>query len=180
MTAQHTICRVAGPGIPSRSLLWVSTLLFAQHSLAAADAPPLRIRRTPVVEAVETVRSRVGDGPSLDWQRPNQLVWLYYRRIESAALPFLFTWLGVLTGFWSRRLARREITLAVQWAMGLFLAMSTYLVGENSYELIVLRSAGPIFFAADLILVVPGLLVVGLAGPAATLVLPHTSSRAVG
>ncbi len=52
------------------------------------------------------------------------------------------------------------------WSIGLFLIMSTYLAGENSYELIVLRAAGPVAFTGDFVLIVPTLLLMGLGWPA--------------
>jgi hypothetical protein len=56
--------------------------------------------------------------------------------------------------------------------MGLFLLVSTYLAGENSYEMIVLRSAGPVYFAGDFVLVVPLLLLRGIGGPTLLTLLP--------
>lgn len=80
-------------------------------------------------------------------------------------MPLLLGLVGLLTGFWARGFERRELRQAQFWAMGFFLVLATYLVGENSYELIVLRAAGPVYFAGDLVLVVPALLAVGMGWP---------------
>jgi hypothetical protein len=112
------------------------------------------------------------------WLEANRLVWSYIRRTDGTLLPFLFGLIGVLTGFWSTWVRRREVQQAQAWALGLFLLMSTYLAGENGYELIVLRAAGPVFFAGDLVLVVPTLLLMGLAWPTAlTLWRRHTGDE---
>ncbi len=87
------------------------------------------------------------------------------RRTDGAALPMLLGLVGLLAGFWSSGSQRHELRHAQLWGMGLFLVLATYLVGENSYELIVLRAAGPIYFAGDLVLVVPALLAIGMGWP---------------
>lgn len=55
--------------------------------------------------------------------------------------------------------------------------MSTYLAGENSFELIALQAAGPAFFAAWLVLIVPGALTIGLGWPTAMAVLTKPGGR---
>lgn len=97
-----------------------------------------------------------------DWYQANRLAWHFVRRTDGAVLPIMFGLLGLLVGYWSTRTPRREWQQAQQWAMGLFLLMSTYLAGENSYELIVVRAAGPVYFAGDFVLIVPGILLIGL------------------
>ncbi len=117
--------------------------------------------------AVERAEAAAPTESARFWQAANRLAWHYVRRTDGAALPFLLGLIGLLTGYWSRWSRRRELQQAQQWGMGLFLVLSTYLVGENSYELIAMRSAGPVFFAGDLVMVVPLLLVVGLGWPTA-------------
>ncbi len=97
-----------------------------------------------------------------DWYQANRLAWHFVRRTDGAVLPMMFGLLGLLVGYWSTRTPRREWQQAQQWAMGLFLLMSTYLAGENSYELIVVRAAGPVDFAGDFVLIVPSILIIGL------------------
>ncbi len=131
--------------------------------------------RTEIRAAVQRAQSNPGGDTIAGWLDANSLAWDYLRRTDGSALPLLFGWIGVLTGFWSRLTMRNDLRQAQHWAMGLFLVMSTYLAGENSYELIVLRAAGPVAFAGDFILIVPMLLVFGLGWPAAlTLWKRHT------
>ena len=97
------------------------------------------------------------------------------RRTDGVALPFLFALIGTLTGFWACRLVSPQLVQLQLWAMGLFLLMSTYLAGENSYELIVMRSAGPVYFAGDFVLIVPMILLIGLGWP--TLIVAWKAKR---
>lgn len=112
--------------------------------------------------AVETARAAEGAHTIARWQAANRLVWHHVRRTDGALLPLFFAVTGVMAGYWIGRFRRAEVRQAQSWALGLFLLVTTYLAGENSYELIVLRSAGPVFFAGDLVLVIPGLLGLGL------------------
>lgn len=100
----------------------------------------------------------VGEGRVDDWLPVNALAWELERRLAHSTLPFLLTWIGVLAAFWTRRVRRRDLRLAMHWALGLFLVVSLYLAGENSFELIVLRAGGAVFFAAWFIAFVPAAL----------------------
>lgn len=124
---------------------------LAREAKAAAE-------RAEASTAVEAVRQ---------WQIANGLGYHFVRRTDGTLLPVLFGLIGVLAGFWSRRTPRWQIQQAQQWALGLFLLMSTYLAGENGYEMIAMRIAGPAYFAGDLVLVVPSILLLGLAWPTA-------------
>ncbi len=100
------------------------------------------------------------------WQLANRLAWHYVRRTDGSVLPILFAVIGVLAGYWGRwSTGRLDLRRVQHWALGLFLVVSAYLAGENSYELLVLRSAGPVFYAGDLVLVVPAALALGLGWP---------------
>ncbi|MFQ5890585.1 MAG: hypothetical protein ACE5JR_11105 [Gemmatimonadota bacterium] len=137
-------------------------------AVEVADAARMSLGELSSEVDAAVARARAaGSGPEAvrSWQAANRLGWHLIMRTDGALLPLLLGLIGVLTGFWSRWFPRPELRHAQLWAMGLFLVMSTYLVGENSYELIVLRSAGPMFFAGDLVLVVPALLLVGLGWP---------------
>lgn len=121
--------------------------------------------RRAAKDAVMEARTATGPEAVRKWQRANRLVWHYVRRTDGSSLPLLFGLIGVLAGFWSGLTRRRDLRQTQLWAMGLFLLMSTYLAGENGYEMIVLQSAGPVFFAGDLVLVTPILLLIGLGWP---------------
>ena len=122
--------------------------------------------------AAEEVESQVGmDGRTMDWLETNILVWHYVRRLAAVAQPPLFAAIGLLLGFWGLRLGKRELVQVMYWATGLFLVVSTYLAGENSFELIVLKAAGPVFFSGFFVLLIPPVLVLGLAIPTVIMLL---------
>ncbi len=126
--------------------------------------------------AIANARAAPGPATRDTWLRANRLAWHYRSRINGAVLPFVFGWLGVLMAFWTRLSPRSDLRQVQHWAMGLFLVATTYLMGENSYELIVLNAAGLVDFAADLRLLIPGALLVGFAWPTAvTLWHRHTA-----
>ncbi len=127
------------------------------------------LKRDAQLAAQEMEREVGLDGLSMDWQKANILVWHYTRRLAGIAQPLLFAAIGLLIGFWARRLGKRELAQVLYWAMGLFLVVSTYLAGENSFELVVLQAAGPVFFAGLFVLIIPPVLVLGLAVPTAIL-----------
>ena len=133
-----------------------------------SNAEPVRMSlgelRAATLEAVERARAESG-ATAERWQAANILVWHYIRRTEGSVLPLLFALIGVMMGYWGSRFSRQQVRQAQYWSMGLFLLVSTYLAGENSFELIVMRAAGPVFFAGDLVLVVPVLLVLGMGWP---------------
>ena len=49
-----------------------------------------------------------------------------------------------------------------QWGIAAFLLVSTYFAGENGYEMILTHIGGPAEFVGDLVLIVPGTLIIGL------------------
>lgn len=116
-------------------------------------------------EAEMRARGASPDGALAAWREANVLAWHRARRTSGAALPFLFALVGGLAGFWGARIASRPLRLAQYWGVGLLLLVSTYLVGENSYELVVMQAAGPVGFAGEMVLVVPSILLLGLGWP---------------
>jgi len=128
--------------------------------------------------AVETAEALPGAPTVEGWREANLLAWHFIRRTDGTALPLLFAMVGVLCGFWAGRTRRRDLRRTQLWAMGLFLLLSTYLAGENSFELIATRTAGPAFFAADFVLVVPCLLIVGIGWPTIVTALTSTEDAA--
>jgi hypothetical protein len=156
---------------------------LAVHGPATGATEPAYLTytelKTAARAAVEDAEARPGP-PTVDgWRHANILVWYFVRRTDGTALPLLFAMIGVLCGFWAGRTRRRDLRRTQLWAMGLFLVMSTYLAGENSFELIAVRTAGPAYFAADFVLVVPCLLIIGIGWPTvvSALTSPETAPR---
>ena len=116
-------------------------------------------------EALDEARALGPTASRDDWFRANQLAFHYFSRVDGSILPFLFAWFGVFVGFWLRLVQRKQLRLAQVWAIGILLVITTYLAGENSYEMIVLRSAGFAGFAADIRLIVPMVMVAVLGWP---------------
>ncbi len=138
----------------------------AAGSIAEPNAMSIGELKDAARAATEEVEREAGRrGRSLDWQTPNTLVWHYVRRLSAVVQPLLFAALGLLFGYWGTRLANRELARLLYWGIGAFLVVSTYLAGENSYELIALQAAGPVFFAGFFVLIVPAILVLGMAVP---------------
>ena len=128
-----------------------------------------QLKREAQLAAVQVEQAVGRDGLSMEWRKANILVWHYTRRLAGVAQPLLFAAIGVLTAFWARRLGKRELARVLYWTMGLFLVVSTYLAGENGFELVVLQSAGPVFFVGLFVLIIPPALVLGLGIPTAVL-----------
>ena len=143
-----------------------------QASLTDSDRLGMNAALAEARRAAEEVESQVGmDGRTMDWLETNILVWHHVRRLAAVAQPPLFAAIGLLLGFWGLRLGKRELVQFMYWATGLFLVMSTYLAGENSFELIVLKAAGPVFFSGFFVLLIPPVLVLGLAIPTVIMLL---------
>ncbi len=123
--------------------------------------------RHEVVAAIDIAKQQPEVNTIEHWLPANALLWQHDMRTLGSVLPFLFGWIGVLVGFWTRLTPRADLRQAQQWALGLFLVMSTYLAGENSYELIVLRAGGPVFFAGLFVLFIPTMLMFSLGWPTA-------------
>ena len=116
-------------------------------------------------EALDQARAIGPTASKDDWFRANQLAFHYFSRVDGSLLPFLFAWFGVFVGFWLRLVPRKQLRLAQVWAIGILLVVTTYLAGENSYELIAMQSAGFAGFAADIRLIVPMVMVAVLGWP---------------
>ncbi len=114
--------------------------------------------------AVQDLAVTTSAGPATvdAWLPFNEMAFNYVRRTDGTVLPALFACVGLLVGYWAPRLGRPGLTRLAHWGVGLFLMVSTYFAGENGFEMIVLQSAGPVAFAADLVLIVPGTLIIGL------------------
>ena len=121
------------------------------------------LRQALIAATDEAERS--GASTIENWLPANRLAWHYFTRTDSSVLPIFFALIGVLVGFWSRLTPRRQLQQAQQWAMGLFLLVTTYFAGENGYEMVILRAAGPAAFAADFRLLIPPTLVMALGWP---------------
>ncbi len=148
-----SIARSIDPNVPDGDYNRIANTLSLAELRSTAAAAVARAESDSEHVSVET------------WRPANVLVWHYVRRLAGVAQPVLFAWLGLLAGFWAPRIGRRDLTQAQYWALGLFLVVSTYLAGENSYELVAIQSAGPAFFSGWMVLIVPTVLLLGVGWP---------------
>jgi hypothetical protein len=123
--------------------------------------PALRDYGRGVVAAAE----RGPDSNLSAWHAANAFAFEHERRLAHASLPFFLTWVGALAGYWARRIRNRQIRLAQLLLMAAFILVSMYMGGENGYELVAARMAGPAYFAAWFIVFVPAALGLGLGWP---------------
>lgn len=123
--------------------------------------------RTAASASASSMLSQIDDGViASEWQA-NILVWHYTRRLAAFPQVILFAFIGLLSGYWGARISSRATAQALYWSLGGFLIISTYLAGENSFELVALTAAGPVFFTGFFVLIIPPALLLGLAIPTA-------------
>ena len=107
-------------------------------------------------------RAQGGPATAENWLPFNHIAYHLVRRTDGMLLPALFAWVGLLTGYWSSRIDRTELARLAEWGVGAFLLIATYFAGENGYEMILMRVGGPAEFVGNLVLIVPGTLIIGL------------------
>lgn len=141
----------------------------AQAAGTEAPGDPLLLTLPALADslhaAVQRASLEAGEPTVSRWLAANRMAWILYGRLGLPLSALVLTWLGVLSGFWSSWSTRPELRQAQRWAIGLFLILSTYGFSENSYELIAMRAAGPVFFTGWMPLLVPVLVLLGLVWP---------------
>ena len=137
-------------------------------------SPPHGLTLAELREALVTARRDAEAGPPTPegWMLFNHLAFHYVRRTDGMLLPSLLAFCGLMVGYWGGRDRGEDADPAqagapwfalAAWAVGAFLVVSTYMAGENGYELVIVRMGGPAEFVGDFVLIVPGALIVGLA-----------------
>lgn len=117
------------------------------------------------------------DAGVAEWLPANRIAWELDVTFTGAALAVVLAWIGVLVGSWSDWTPRKELQRAQYWLVGLFLLVSGYGMTENTYELIVLNMAGPAYFGPWFALLVPSMVLLGMAFPTASrLLVPNTDA----
>ena len=149
-----------GTGFVVAALLTCALLFLVVNVVLPPDGLGLADLRGQLRDALAGARS--GAATVETWLPFNDLAFQYTRRVDLTILPLLFGGVGVLTGYWTAGHSHPAVARAAQWALGAFLLVTTYFAGENGWELIVLRAAGPVPFVGDLALIVPGALLMGL------------------
>lgn len=125
---------------------------------AASTSEELRLLTANAVARART--SEALDAPAA-WQEVNRLVFEHDLRIVQSLLLPVMALIGLLAGSAAERVGLVWRAPAL-WGLAGFLAFSMFMSGENGYEMIILRSAGPMGFVAWLQGVVPGCVLIGL------------------
>ena len=157
------------------ALAFVVIQYIAPAALAGGRAPgggneiePRELTLPELREHGRQAARRAETGPRTDldaWLAANIFAFEHERRLAHSALPFFLTWVGALAGYWAARIRHPQLRTAQLLMMGVFIVMSMYLGGENGFELVAVRAAGPAYFAAWFIVFVPAMLGLGLGWP---------------
>ncbi len=99
------------------------------------------------------------------WIEANRIGWEVQMTIVSPLIGIAFAWIGALLAAWLPGSLRREVRHAILWGAGLFLFLTGYLMTENGYELLLVRTVGPASVTAWFPLLAPGMLALGLLIP---------------
>jgi hypothetical protein len=98
---------------------------------------------------------RTRDLPDATWLQRNQLAWTIYMTVaESISVP-IYAGLGMMLGAWAHQVLPVTFRRLLFWAMVLKMVGFTYLITENSYEMLVIRTNGPAAFSAFFMLLIP-------------------------
>ena len=95
------------------------------------------------------------DEPNSSWLTWNQTAWPFYMAVAEAISVPIYSGQGMMLGVWGEQALPVAIRRVVWWAFSLLLIASSYLIGENSYEMIVVKMNGPAAFAAFFMILIP-------------------------
>ena len=111
----------------------------------------------------------IGGLADATWLQRNQLAWSLYMTIaESISVP-IYAGLGLMLGAWAEQLLPQVLRRILFWGTSLFLVAFTYLITENSYEMLVIKTNGPAAFSAFFMLLIPAGMYAGLLLPSLAL-----------
>lgn len=156
-------------GVAGLNQVVVPRSLAATRAPEAASLPEVRAMTLPelrqhLAELAPEVRDLAPGGEVSAWQAANVAAFEHERRLAHTMLVPLLAAIGLMVGFWLERMpvaARIPTALAV--AAGLL--ASIYLGGENGFEMVAVRVAGPAAFSAWFIVLAPAVLACGLGLP---------------
>ncbi len=99
------------------------------------------------------------------WITANRIGFEVDVTVTTALTAIAFAWIGALLGAWLPTGLRRDLRIAIVVTAGMFLLMTGYLMTENGYELLLLKTLGPAYVIAWFPLISPGMTAVGLMVP---------------
>jgi hypothetical protein len=104
-----------------------------------------------LIELIRIIRTQ---SPN-DWLRWNQMAWtVYMTAAETVSVP-IYAGLGLMLGAWAEQVLPTTFRRILFWAMSLKMVGFTYLIAENSYEMLVIKTNGPAAFSAFFMLLIP-------------------------
>jgi hypothetical protein len=131
-----------------------------------SDAWSLTLGELNEALATEQIRAEAVVAPTIEtWLPVNNLYWERERRFVLPLLALAYGWVGLMLGFWAAWSERPEMRQLQYWGLGLFLMVAQFGSVENGYHFIIENAAGKVDFVAWLVLVVPGIMAMGFAGP---------------
>lgn len=89
------------------------------------------------------------------WLQRNQQSWAVYMTVAEVISVPIYAGLGMMVGAWSEQVLPPVFRRILFWAMSLKLVAFTYLITENSYEMLVIKTNGPAAFSAFFMLLIP-------------------------
>ncbi|HET9439842.1 MAG TPA: hypothetical protein VFO52_06710 [Longimicrobiales bacterium] len=107
--------------------------------------------------------------PTPDWLRWNQMAWSVYMTAAEAISVPVYSGLGIMLGAWAEQVLPQTLRRILFWAMSLLLVVFTYMMTENSYEMLVIKTNGPAAFSAFFVLLIPVGMYAGLLLPSVAL-----------
>jgi hypothetical protein len=90
-----------------------------------------------------------------NWLRWNQMAWTVYMTAAEVISVPIYAGLGMMLGAWAQQVLPTAFRRILFWAMSLKLIGFTYLIAENSYEMLVIKTNGPAAFSAFFMLLIP-------------------------
>jgi hypothetical protein len=117
-------------------------------ALLGFAAPPDELN---VIELMQILGAEVPN----NWLRWNQMAWsVYMTTAETLSVP-IYAGLGLMLGAWAEHVLPTTFRRILFWAMSLKMVGFTYLIAENSYEMLVIKTNGPAAFSAFFMLLIP-------------------------
>jgi hypothetical protein len=149
-----------------RNLLWLSVievvLMVWVFAVLGFAAPMDDLNVIAIWQAI-------GGLADATWVQRNQLAWSLYMTIAEAISVPIYAGLGLMLGAWAEQLLPQVLRRILFWGTSLFLVAFTYLITENSYEMLVIKTNGPAAFSAFFMLLIPAGMYAGLLLPSLSL-----------
>jgi hypothetical protein len=102
-----------------------------------------------------TVFEQIRVATEASWLQRNQQSWVVYMTLAEVLSVPIYAGLGMMLGAWAEQVLPATFRRILFWAMSLKLVAFTYLITENSYEMLVIKTNGPAAFSAFFMLLIP-------------------------